>query len=43
VPVELEVISSDGEVGLNDYCVNYRPENLRAYENTWAYYALRRR
>lgn len=23
-----------------DYCVNYRPENRRAFENTWQYYAL---
>lgn len=23
-----------------DYCVNYRPENKRAFENTWSYYAL---
>jgi uncharacterized protein len=42
VPIQLEVLQSEGEVGLDDYCVNYRPENLRAYENTWAYYALRR-
>lgn len=43
VPVKLDVLDAGGEVGRDDYCVNFRPENLRAYENTWAYYALRSR
>lgn len=39
VPVKLEVFRTDA-VETGDYCVNYRPENRRAFENTWAYYAL---
>ncbi|MNJ02573.1 hypothetical protein D3C73_1625780 [compost metagenome] len=39
VPVKLEVLPSP-EVDSQDYCVNYRPENRRAFENTWTYYAL---
>lgn len=39
VPVKLEVLSA-APVDCLDYCVNYRLENRRAFENTWAYYAL---
>lgn len=39
VPVQLEVLSS-APVDALDYCVNYRPENRRAFENTWEYYSL---
>ncbi|WP_248925682.1 urea amidolyase associated protein UAAP1 [Paenibacillus hamazuiensis] len=39
VPVLLEVLPAAG-VESSDYCVNYRPENRRAFENTWEYYAL---
>ncbi|MFC5470655.1 urea amidolyase associated protein UAAP1 [Cohnella suwonensis] len=42
VPVKLEVLPSEGPVGEDDYCVNFRPENRRAYENTWEYDALLR-
>ncbi|MFD0681807.1 MULTISPECIES: urea amidolyase associated protein UAAP1 [unclassified Paenibacillus] len=39
VPVKIEVLSAE-PVSSMDYCVNYRPENRRAYENTWEYYLL---
>jgi hypothetical protein len=39
VPVKLEVLEAE-PVKEDDYCVNYRPENKRAFENTWEYYAL---
>lgn len=39
VPVQLEVLSAV-QVDALDYCVNYRPENRRAFENTWEYYSL---
>jgi len=39
VPVWVEVLAAD-PLDDRDYCVNYRPENRRAYENTWEYYAL---
>lgn len=39
VPVKVEIFPTE-PVGDDDYCVNYRPENRRAYENTWDYYAL---
>lgn len=39
VPVKLEVAAAD-PVGEQDVCVVQRPENRRAYENTWEYYAL---
>lgn len=39
VPVRFEVLSSTPLDSL-DYCVNYRPENRRAFENTWDYYNL---
>lgn len=40
VAVSLEV-SASAPVEDRDVCLNYRPENRRAFENTWAYYALR--
>lgn len=39
VPVRLEVLPA-AEVDSLDYCVTYRPENRRAFENTWNYYHL---
>lgn len=39
VPVKMEVSASQ-IVEEDDICVNHRPENRRAFENTWAYYAL---
>ena len=39
VPVMLEVLPAIAVDSL-DYCVNYRPENRRAFENTWDYYTL---
>ncbi|WP_027093391.1 urea amidolyase associated protein UAAP1 [Cohnella thermotolerans] len=39
VPVKLEVGPAE-PVGESDYCVNFRPENKRAFENTWEYHAL---
>lgn len=39
VPVMVEVLPALPVDSL-DYCVNYRPENRRAFENTWKYYAL---
>lgn len=39
VPVKIEVLPglpADSQ----DPCVNYRPENRRAFDNTWNYYAL---
>lgn len=40
VPVELEVTNSE-PLDPQDYCLNHRQENRRAFENTWAYYSLR--
>ncbi|MEI7025859.1 urea amidolyase associated protein UAAP1 [Paenibacillus sp. y28] len=39
VPVQLEILPA-APVDSLDYCVNYRPENRRAFENTWEYYTL---
>lgn len=39
VPVKMEVLPA-APVDALDYCVNYRPENRRAFENTWEYYTL---
>lgn len=39
VPVKLEVLPA-APVDSLDYCVNYRPENRHAFENTWEYYNL---
>ncbi|MFB5268273.1 urea amidolyase associated protein UAAP1 [Paenibacillus enshidis] len=39
VPVKIEVLPAL-PVDSQDHCVNYRPENRRAFDNTWNYYAL---
>ncbi|MFD2615474.1 urea amidolyase associated protein UAAP1 [Paenibacillus gansuensis] len=39
VPVQLMVSQAD-PVDANDFCVNFRPENFRAFENTWTYEEL---
>lgn len=39
VPVDIE-ISPASPVDAMDMCVNHRPENRRAFENTWDYVAL---
>lgn len=39
VPVKIEVLAA-APVGEDDYCLNYRPENRRAFENTWEYHTL---
>jgi len=39
VPVSVEVFNAPA-VDLMDECVNHRPENHRAFENTWDYYHL---
>ena len=39
VPVTMEVYNAP-KVDLMDECVNHRPENYRAFENTWDYYNL---
>lgn len=39
VPVTIEVYDAP-PVDLLDTCVNHRPENYRAFENTWEYYTL---
>lgn len=39
VPVELSVTDAD-PVQDTDVCLNHRPENRRAYENTWEYELL---
>lgn len=39
VPVKFEVLPATPVDSL-DYCVTYRPENQRAFENTWEYYTL---
>ncbi|MFC5701681.1 urea amidolyase associated protein UAAP1 [Cohnella faecalis] len=45
VPVKLEVrTATEAELANDqDYCVSFRPENRRAYENTWEYYSLQSR
>ncbi|BBI32778.1 urea amidolyase associated protein UAAP1 [Cohnella abietis] len=40
VPVRFEVFDAM-PIGEFDYCVNRRPENKRAFENTWEYLSLR--
>jgi len=40
VPVRLDIAASE-PVDESDYCLNYRPENRRCFENTWEYYSLR--
>lgn len=39
VPVHFEVLEADA-IAEDDFCLNYRPENRRAYENTQEYYLL---
>ncbi|SDN41745.1 hypothetical protein SAMN04487897_102848 [Paenibacillus sp. yr247] len=39
VPVKIEVLQAE-PVDADDYCVNYRSENRRAFENTWEYQKL---
>ncbi len=39
VPVQMEVYDAP-KTDLTDYCVNFRDENYRAFENTWDYYNL---
>lgn len=39
VPVEIEVYDAP-PVDVADECVNNRPENYRAFQNTWEYYSL---
>ncbi|WP_163538709.1 urea amidolyase associated protein UAAP1 [Gracilibacillus sp. YIM 98692] len=39
VPIKMEVTKGN-EADEFDYCVNYRPENRRAFENTWNYQLL---
>ncbi len=39
VPVQMEVYDAP-KPDLTDFCVNFRDENYRAFENTWDYYNL---
>lgn len=39
VPVQMEVYDAP-PTDLTDFCVNFRDENYRAFENTWDYYNL---
>ncbi|MGG4012539.1 urea amidolyase associated protein UAAP1 [Bacillus smithii] len=39
VSIKIDVFSSS-PADPDDYCVNFRPENRRAFENTWEYYTL---
>jgi uncharacterized protein YcgI (DUF1989 family) len=39
VPVKIEIFPA-APVDPLDYCVNHRPENRRAFENTWEYHTL---
>ncbi len=39
VPITMEVYDAP-KTDLMDECVNHRPENYRAFENTWDYYNL---
>jgi urea carboxylase-associated protein 2 len=39
VPVSISIFDAPA-VDLTDECVNHRPENYRAFENTWEYYNL---
>ncbi|MGO4106213.1 urea amidolyase associated protein UAAP1 [Paenibacillus sp. YAF4_2] len=39
VPVNIEVLEAEA-VNEDDYCLSYRPENKRAFENTWSYHQL---
>ncbi|PMC34837.1 urea carboxylase [Bacillus sp. UMB0899] len=39
VPIKIEVLEAN-PVEDDDVCVTFRPENRRAFENTWEYHAL---
>jgi len=39
VPIQIEVFDAE-LVKDDDVCVNFRPENRRAFENTWEYHTL---
>ncbi|MFV2048957.1 urea amidolyase associated protein UAAP1 [Metabacillus sp. YM-086] len=39
VPIQIEVFDAE-PVKDDDVCVNFRPENRRAFENTWEYHTL---
>lgn len=39
VPIQIEVFDSE-PIKDDDMCVNFRPENRRAFENTWEYHSL---
>ncbi|MFD2213372.1 urea amidolyase associated protein UAAP1 [Metabacillus endolithicus] len=39
VPIQIEVFDAE-PVKDDDVCVNFRPENKRAFENTWEYHTL---
>ena len=39
VPVLIEVMNGE-PISEEDYCLNFRPENHRAFKNTWDYYKL---
>ncbi|WP_299092974.1 urea amidolyase associated protein UAAP1 [uncultured Metabacillus sp.] len=39
VPITIEIVEAK-PVEDDDYCLNYRSENRRAFENTWEYYTL---
>ncbi|AJY76984.1 urea amidolyase associated protein UAAP1 [Paenibacillus beijingensis] len=41
VPVQIEVSAAEPVSLSDDACVNHCSENRRAFENTWAYHALR--
>ena len=41
VPVRIEVLPAEPFDPETDFCVNFRGENRRAFENTWEYLALR--
>ncbi|MDR2192802.1 MAG: DUF1989 domain-containing protein [Endomicrobium sp.] len=40
VPVRLEIYKA-APLDITDICINSRPENKRAFDNTWKYYALK--
>ena len=42
VPVRIDVLPAEPVDPAADACVNFRGENRRAFDNTWAYIALRR-
>ncbi|MEC0668390.1 DUF1989 domain-containing protein [Priestia flexa] len=40
VPITIDVFEAEPIDENEDICVNFRPENKRAFENTWEYYTL---